>query len=130
MFNSLVLAIAVATSFSPHLADKILPPSQTANVDSSESCAVQNSPASVLFAATPETPVAAQFMHLTGMTSVEVTIGADGSITDASVAKTSGNPLLDREALATTHRSTFRPEIKDCVALGGSYIYEVVFNDD
>jgi TonB family protein len=93
----------------------------------STSCQTPDGPATPLVAVVPEKPVVAASMDLTGTTLVQVDLDASGEILDAHVMKSSGTPMLDRAAVASVKASTFRPEVRGCVAVAGSYLMEVDF---
>jgi protein TonB len=120
------LTAAAVIAFSPLAATTA---SAQLNVDQAPgaSCEAANVTASTIYAEQPETPAVATTMHLTGTTLVQVDLDSAGSIVGTSVAKSSGTPLLDRAALVAARASTFRPEMKNCAPVGGSYIFEVQF---
>jgi TonB family protein len=121
--------VAASIAFTP-LALNPAAPLDRPIVGITESCAVPNAPAVLTNAAIPEVPFMAQLQHATGTAFVQVDIDASGTLLNASIAASSGNPLLDREALTTTQLSQFRPAIVDCVPVGGTYLYEVQFPAD
>ena len=57
----------------------------------------------------PPYPYEARAHHITGSGVCVVTIGPDGSVTDAVMAQSIGNNLLDQSALSTFKRWKFRP---------------------
>jgi TonB family protein len=127
MFSAF-LAFAVALAFTPLAGSPDQP--QLGMTDNSISCAVPDVPATVSYAAIPEAPFVAQLQHAVGTTSVQIDIDATGAILETSVLQSSGDTLLDRAALSATNLSHFRPEIKDCAPVGGSYLYQVEFLDN
>jgi TonB family protein len=62
-----------------------------------------------------------------GRPRVLVSLAPDGTVTDTTILESSGYPVLDNAALATTRATKFRPEIRDCIAIAGSYVYAVNF---
>ena len=57
----------------------------------------------------PPYPYEARAHHITGSGVCVVTIGPDGGVTDAVMAQSIGNNLLDQSALSTFRRWKFRP---------------------
>jgi TonB family protein len=64
---------------------------------------------------------------VTGTTLVRIDLNAKGVLTGESLFSSSGNPWLDRAALASPKAARFIPEMMNCTAVGGSYLYEVDF---
>lgn len=91
------------------------------------SCATRYADAAVIDAVPPDFPPLAREMLASGTTLVKVDLAAGGALVGTSVYASSGHRALDREALAATRWSRFRPEIRDCSAVGGSYLYAVEF---
>jgi TonB family protein len=116
------LTAAAVLVFSPLAATSV-----SAQQSAGASCEAPNVIAATIYAEQPETPAMATTMHLTGTTLVQVDLDASGAITGATVAKSSGTPLLDLAALRAVRASTFRPEVHNCLAFAGSYLFEVQF---
>jgi len=57
----------------------------------------------------PPYPYEARAHHITGSGVCVVTVGPDGSVTDATMAQSIGNNLLDQSATSTFRRWKFRP---------------------
>jgi TonB family protein len=95
---------------------------------SAASCEVPNAPATTAYAAPAERPSIAAMYDLSGVTSVKVDIDQAGAVVSTSVAKSSGIPMLDQAAVAAARASTFRPEIRDCAPIAGSYLFMVDFS--
>jgi protein TonB len=93
----------------------------------STSCPAPDAPAAPIVAAVPEMPMIATSLNLSGTTYVQVDLEANGAILNTSVMKSSGTPILDRAALESVRASSFRPEVRSCVAVAGSYLMEVDF---
>jgi TonB family protein len=87
-------------------------------------------PATTIKSAPVEMPLFAGLYHLTGITDVQVDLDRDGNVLGTWVRKTSGASQLDNAALLAARNSTFRPEIRDCVPVGGSYLYIVDFSQE
>jgi TonB family protein len=95
----------------------------------SASCAVANAAATTRYAAQAETPATALLMHLTGTATVQVDIGRNGEVLNASIARTSGNGLLDRAALSAVRESSFTPAVRDCSPIASTSGFVVDFRD-
>jgi TonB family protein len=115
-----VAAIAFLTSAAGGGAQALTP--------NADQCAVPDGPASVIVGAVPEVPSALQTAGLdSGRTMVRVEIDAEGHVLNTSIAKTSGVYGLDQSALKAARESTFQPEVRNCVGVGGTYLFEVDF---
>src|SRR5438270_553927 len=98
----------------------------TAVIGAIGSCATPNIDArvdSVFF----EMPAIAEAQGATGTAGVAIQLSATGSLVAESVLQSTGNPNLDRAALLSARMSRFTPEISNCAAVGGSYLYTVTF---
>jgi len=93
----------------------------------SRSCAIADTPASVVFAAEPIMPEIARDLWLSGTTQVRVDLDAAGAVIGASVYRSSGSWMLDAAALAATRASRFAPTVHECAPIAGSYLYTVEF---
>jgi protein TonB len=122
-----ILAAAAAVTFVPLAATTSVAGAQSLNPAAATSCSTPDSPATTAFGAEPVTPQLALLYNLTGTTYVQVDIDANGALTDASIAKSSGTPILDQAAIAAAKASSFRPAIHDCSPVAGSYIFQVNF---
>jgi protein TonB len=91
------------------------------------SCTAPDIAARAVDVVTPDTPEMAQEQGLTGTTQVQVSLDPSGSVTDASVYRSSGSELLDRAALAAARRSTYHADVRDCEAVSGTYLFSVTF---
>jgi len=85
------------------------------------------SAAPAIAAAPVVVPPIAAAQQVAGVTAVRVTIDRRGTLTDASVLSSSGNPWLDRAALGTARLSRFTPELRNCERVGGEYALLVDF---
>jgi len=54
-----------------------------------------------------------------------VTIGADGHVVTAKIVKSSGNAAVDEATLRAAEASTYSPEVEDCKAETGVYVFHV-----
>jgi len=79
----------------------------------------------LLAPATPSTIALEQ--RAAGTTLVEFRLSAAGKVTDQKVAVSSGNRWLDRAALESVAASHFSAEVRDCKAVGGTYLLRVDF---
>lgn len=58
---------------------------------------------------------------------IEVAVGPDGNLVDAWVFASSGYPQFDESALIAAQRSTYKPAISYCKAVGASYLFRADF---
>jgi TonB family protein len=91
-------------------------------------CAIQHADASTSDAFPVDFPEIARQMDASGTVYLQIDLTSSGSIANVSVAKSSGNRYLDDAALRAARASTFSPEINDCTAVGGSFLYVVDFH--
>src|SRR5579872_6432236 len=75
----------------------------------------------------PEMPEVSREQFQSGTVELRVTIASNGSVSDVTVGKSSGNRLLDKAAMQAARASEFAPEVRDCELVGGSYLYIVDF---
>jgi protein TonB len=90
-------------------------------------CANPNIEATTTNAVQPETPDIAREQGATGTTQVKVTLTPTGSVTSATVYKSSGNQALDNAAVMAAKQSTYAPAVENCVKVPGDYIFRVDF---
>ena len=90
-------------------------------------CGAPNTVAAATYTAEPEYPVIAMEQGAYGTAYVQVDLLASGRIAGTSIVGSSGNPQLDRAALAAANRSEFAPERIDCTPVAGSYLFVVSF---
>jgi TonB family protein len=93
-------------------------------------CAVSNAPPHVL---TLVRPVGAeQYLsehHRSGVVDVKVYLAADGTVSKAVIARSSGDAYLDGATYDAAVATTYAPEIRDCQAVSGAYIYRTRYSD-
>jgi TonB family protein len=91
-------------------------------------CSVPNAPAATVNVMPPSVP---EDVEVSGTihAAVEVTLSPDGGVKDAQIYRSAGNPQLDREALRAARLSTYRAEVRDCVSIGGRYLFNVDFTE-
>lgn len=93
-------------------------------------CPLSDQPARVTYQYQPEWPEVALAQGVAPATStVAVTIDAQGNLVDESIWRSSGNDLLDNEALKAVRLSSYAPEMHQCVRFAGSYLMDVAFTD-
>ena len=90
-------------------------------------CPIETTDAALVRAFDPEYPEIAREQNLHGMVTVRVDLAPSGDVTGTSIAKSSGNRLLDIAALDSARESAFAPEIRHCAAVAGSYLVTVKF---
>jgi TonB family protein len=86
-----------------------------------------DTPASLVAAPDAEYPDGLRALGITGTTSVQVNIGPDGSLLGTYVVQSSGNELLDLEALRAARKARYAPGTSDCEPVAGAYLLEVQF---
>lgn len=74
-----------------------------------------------------EMPGIAQSQGATGTSGVAIELSPTGALLSESIIEPSGNPNLDRAALLSARMTRFTPEISNCEAVGGTYLYAVTF---
>jgi TonB family protein len=72
----------------------------------------------------PEYPAAARQLNVSGSLEVEITVGEDGSVTEAKVLK--GNAMFSSASLSAVKLWKFNPMVQDGVAK--SFTSVIVFN--
>jgi TonB family protein len=91
------------------------------------SCAADRS-AQIIGNPDPRLPEIARQQGVDGSVVIRVGVSAMGLLENASVAQSSGNSLLDEEALRVARRSQYAPAVHDCRAIAGAYLYVVSFD--
>ena len=74
-------------------------------------------------------PAIAQLQGVAGETRVRVDLSERGTLRSAAVDRSSGNPWLDKAAVAAARSLRYSPEIASCEAVAGSYALTVQFGD-
>ncbi|MEO6913881.1 MAG: TonB family protein [Candidatus Baltobacteraceae bacterium] len=59
---------------------------------------------------------------------VKVTVGASGSLTNATVQQSSGNSSIDNAAVAAARASSYSPKIVNCLPVAGDYGFTAEFD--
>ena len=78
----------------------------------------------------PEYPQVAQDQQIQGDVTIRVTIGPQGQVMNASVASSSGNPLLDNAGLNAARQSKFKPPMVNGVPTQRDYLIIYTFRLD
>ncbi|MDE2483054.1 MAG: TonB family protein [bacterium] len=65
----------------------------------------------------------------TGEAQIAVTLTPSGAVASAAIHRSTGDLMLDREALRAARASTYAPEIRDCARVGGTYLFTVDFTE-
>jgi TonB family protein len=105
----------------------VAPIAQNTSVSVTSTCATPERPAALSDAVFVDLPTIAQEQNVSGVTTLRVDISATGKLLAQSVLQSSGNPLLDDEAMRSARLASFAPEISDCHAVGGSYLFRADF---
>jgi TonB family protein len=58
---------------------------------------------------------------------LEIHIAKDGSVTDASITKSSGNPVMDESVLAAAKRTQRIAPLPEGIAKGDTYTIRIAF---
>ena len=77
----------------------------------------------VINAAMPNIPKSAYRAGATA--NALVTVGADGRPVGAKIARSSGSKAIDDAAVVAAMKSTYSPEVLDCKAKTGTYLFQV-----
>ncbi len=73
-------------------------------------------------------PAIAMQHHISGEVDVQVTLDASSHVVSAAVVR-SPSALLNAAAIAAAERSTFATRIVNCVPVGDTYLFAVIFQD-
>jgi protein TonB len=90
-------------------------------------CTAPNVSASIARAITPNYPDIAQWQGAGGTVVVRVDLSETGKLLSASVARSSGSPILDMAAVQTAKQMTYTPELRSCEPVAGSYTVDVEY---
>lgn len=91
-------------------------------------CSVPNVPATTVSVVSPSVPDEVG-TDVDAQAQVRVSLQPDGSVEAVQIYRSTGNGLLDREAMRAARGSTYRAEIRDCIAVRGDYLFTVDFKD-
>lgn len=90
-------------------------------------CAGPDRDAATKVAVAPAVPSMASQQGATGTAQIAVILTDDARVVGVKVFRSSGNWLLDDAALAGALKSSYQTEIRNCLAIGGIYIYRAEF---
>lgn len=126
-----ILALAFQ-SVSPALAYAPAPAAHTpaavpALIAAGKMCTTPNADVTISNPATPRFPEGETFHGLV-RGSARVTIGPDGDVVNAKIAKSTGNAALDQSVLKAAKQSTYTPKIANCKPVEGTYLFFVQFS--
>ncbi len=94
----------------------------------SRSCGSDH-PAGFTGSALVDYPEIALRQGVAGETRVRIDVNAQGTLRYAAVDRSSGNPWLDRAAVAAARSLRYTPEVANCEPVAGSYALRVQFGD-
>ncbi len=120
-------ASAPAAAFSVAVQPLHLQSPRPAHVAVTGTCRQPNAAAAVSGTPFFEMPGIAQGQGASGTSGIAIELSRAGSLISESVIQSSGNPNLDRAALLSARMTRFSPEISNCEAVGGTYLYTVTF---
>ncbi len=90
-------------------------------------CSEPNVEAKTIAAVSPD-QTASGFAAGNAMAMIKVDLDASGRVTGVSVYASTGSLELDRAAMEAARQSTYAPEMRDCQAVPGSYLFKVEFS--
>jgi periplasmic protein TonB len=91
-----------------------------------ENCPIRNAPPRPLTFHAAEPPLLPALNYVpNGTAIVRFELTENGTPKNATIEKSSGSYLLDQAAMKTVLHQEFAPEVRDCVPVAGSYLYEV-----
>ncbi|HET9392672.1 MAG TPA: TonB family protein [Candidatus Rubrimentiphilum sp.] len=91
-------------------------------------CSDPNVDAKTIVAISPDAPASA-YGGATDVTAmIKVDLDASGRILGVSVYRSAGSLELDQAAMQAARQSTYSPEVRDCQAVPGSYLFKVEFS--
>jgi TonB family protein len=90
-------------------------------------CKVAHRNVSTVRAVPPDYPKRAQELGQVGTVQVKVSVSATGAVSAASIYRSSGSEDLDGAALASARASTYAPEVVNCFAVSGTYLFRADF---
>ncbi|HME81614.1 MAG TPA: TonB family protein [Candidatus Eremiobacteraceae bacterium] len=98
-------------------------------VITSGKCDIADQPARITRSYPVEWPEVAQAQGVPdASTTVLIDLDSRGTLMKAAVADSSGNGLLDDEALLVVRRSVYQPEIEHCNRFARAYFINVMFD--
>ena len=122
-------AQTVTLSLGPNLLSPSTIAVQPKPIGSVATCRNPNRAASVAGPTFADYPMVAREQGVEGVTELRVDIATNGSLTHAAIMASSGDTLLDNEAIRTAKISSFSPELHGCQAVAGEYMLTVAFSN-
>ncbi len=87
-------------------------------------------PAELISSARANYPASAAKVKFSGSTSIIMTIGTDGRVTDVKVSKSSGNDACDREAVNAARKYRFKPAMRGDTPIESPYSISIDFKGE
>jgi len=66
--------------------------------------------------------------HKSGIVDIKVYLSNDGSVQKALIERSSGDTFLDAATYEAATATRYAPEVRDCQAISGAYIYRTRYN--
>jgi len=70
---------------------------------------------------------AARASRISGIAAIDVSIDRSGNVTDAKVARSTGNDGLDASAMAMARNASYTPQYVRCKGIAATYTFTVRF---
>ncbi len=70
---------------------------------------------------------AARASRVSGIATIDVSLDPSGAVTDAKVARSSGNDGLDANAMTMARNASYTPQYVRCKGVAGTYTFTVRF---
>ena len=91
-------------------------------------CSDPNAEAKTIVAVSPDAPSSAYGASSDVTAMIKVDLDPSGRILGVSVYRSAGSLELDQAAMQAARQSTYSPEMRDCQAVPGSYLFKVEFS--
>lgn len=92
----------------------------------SATCGTPNEDVRVLVPAQPKLSDAQmKAVHGTETATVNVQVDAGGKVQSASIAHSSGSPVVDQAAVNAAKASSYAPATRNCKSVAGAYLFKV-----
>jgi TonB family protein len=117
LISSVALVVAVASAVPA-----------TAETTTKNVCLIRNADASMTSSYPVDPPPFAKIAGLTGTVAVQVDLDEHGTAQAAKIVASSGLPILDDAARKAALIQSYKPQIRDCEAVSGSYRVTVDFD--
>ncbi len=92
-------------------------------------CSEPNIEAKTIAAVSPDQSASGFAAGNSATAMIKVDLDATGRVTGVSVYASTGSLELDRAAMDAARQSTYAPEMRDCQAVPGSYLFKVEFSN-